>query len=350
MKNTWLLFVGVILLVGCKPKDIELNDITETFQSFQETDSLTFVAMADEVIHEPMKMIWLKDHLILRGNVLPGDSFLIDYSLKENKVVSKGIRKGEGPEELLNCDIVLHGDDLWLYDSGKQKVCKLVADSVLSGNYAMNQCHKVLPCYYSVELLNDSVLLGTNDLTSRYKLAYLNLNSGETKSQALYSYLNEHIPLSALIDAGSCYINVHPHSKDIALSYRYTDVLEIYNQHGELKNSVQGPACFDVSFSVRSNRSMEKTNKTRKAFVNNYVTDNYIYLLYSGCGRADKNWSYGTELFIYSWNGKPLKRYVLEQPIYAFAINDSDSELYTYSLQTGELMKATIATQAADKK
>ena len=342
MKSNWLILIFLISLTGCNKKDIQLNNITECFESFHETDSLSFIPIGDEVMNNPMKMLYFKEHLIIRTNASPGDSFVVDYSLKNNKIISKGIPKGNGPDEMINCDIFSYDNKIWFYDSGKQKLTNIAADSVISGNYKMEQFYDIPSYFYSIALLNDSILIGTNDFTSSSKLSYLNINNGKIETRAPYFYLNEELPLSTLIDASCCYINIHPKSRDILLSYRYTDVIEIYNQYCEIKKSLQGPDCFDAAFSIRSNLSMGKTKQTLKAFVNSYVTDKYIFLLYSGYGRGDKNWANGVELFIYSWDGEPLKRYILEQPIYAFAINDLSNELYTYSLQTGEILKASL--------
>ena len=342
MKLIRMIFVFTVLLVGCDKKNVQLNDITESFKSFQETDSLHFIPITDEIIGEPMKMLYIKEHLLLRINASPGDSFLVNYSLKDNKIVSKAMKRGNGPNEMINCDISFYNDNIWLYDVGKQKIGKISTDSVIEGKCIINQYYKVPAYYYNTALLNDSILIGTNDFTSSHKLSYLNIKSGEKKVCAPYAYLNEQIPISTLIDASSCYINIHPQSKDILLSYRYTDIIEIYDQYGNIKKALKGPDCFDAIFSIRSNLSMGKTRDTRKAFVNSYTTEKYIYLLYSGCKRSDENWANGTQLFVFSWDGKPLRRYILDQPIYAFAVNDLNNELYSYSLQTGELLKTNL--------
>lgn len=332
----------MLLLIGCNNKDIQLNSITEKFNSFQVTDSLLLTSVSDEVVGNPMKMLYFDKHLIFRMNALPGDYYLIDYSLIENKIASKAMKRGIGPVEMINCDISISGDIMLLYDSGKQQLGVLNADSIISGNYTVDYCAKNIPYLYSTALLNDSILVGTNNFTTYNKLTYLNIFSGEIETQSSYSFLNDRYSLGTLIDASSCYVNIHPQTKNIILSYRYTDVIEFFDQYGNLKKAIQGPTCFDIAFSTRPNGSMEKTKETRKAFVNSYVTDNYIYLLYSGCRRSDENWSNGTELFIYSWEGKPIKRYILGQPIYAFAINELDNEFYTYSLHTGEILKGSI--------
>lgn len=72
------------------------------------------------------------------------------------------------------------------------------------------------------------------------------------------------------------------------------------------------------------------------------MTENSIYLLFSGGKRNKKNWATGNEIYVFSWDGKSKKRYVLEQPIYTFAVDEDKNVIYSYSLQTEELIKAGI--------
>lgn len=157
MKLIRMIFVFTVLFVGCDKKNVQLNDITESFKSFQETDSLHFIPITDEIIGEPMKMLYIKEHLLLRINASPGDSFLVNYSLKDNKIVSKAMKRGNGPNEMINCDISFYNDNIWLYDVGKQKIGKISTDSVIEGKCIINQYYKVPAYYYNTALLNDSI-------------------------------------------------------------------------------------------------------------------------------------------------------------------------------------------------
>ena len=87
---------------------------------------------------------------------------------------------------------------------------------------------------------------------------------------------------------------------------------------------------------------MVKTKDTRKAYVNSYVTEKNIYLLYSGCKKNEANWANGTELYVFSWEGQPQKKYILDQPIYTFAVDEDRGVIYSYSIQKDELVKAYI--------
>lgn len=341
MKHCFLLFLSVLLCAGCHTERIRLNNEIVRFDNFPLTDSLNFSFVSDSIWDEPSELLFNGTNLIINNFNRAKDDFVSVYSLSANRIVKEFAAAGSGPEEYINCDLCLLDDKLWLYDMGKMRIGSVPVDSLLCDSLHIVQ-YKLPNYYYRVAMLNDSVLLATNDLVTNKKITYVNLKDGEITAHGDYAFLDEKIDLGTLIDACSCYIDVNPQSKDIVLSYRYTDVIEIYDSEGNLKHSVQGPDCFDIEFRTGGTPGMRKTKKTRKAFVNSYVTANYIYLLYSGCNRTEKNWAYGTQLYVYSWDGKPQKCYLLDQPVYAFAVDEERQLVYSYSLQNEELIKAAM--------
>lgn len=344
MKYIYLI-ISVLFCAGCTSNiKIKINDSAVQFSSFPSTDSLKFVAISDQVLEEPSKILLQGDKMIIETFCRAKDKHVIIYSLSENRIINEIIKYGEGPGEMLSCDIGMINDKLWLYDLSKMQIGFASMDSFLLGAANIIQNNLDGHYYYNTAMLNDSIMLGTNDMTNNLKITYVNLNTGSVSGRGSYAYLDDNIALEALIDASSCYIDVNPTTKDILLSYRYTDMIEIYNSEGEIKHALQGPMCFDVEFQVTNNNnaSMAKTKETRKAYVNSYVTGNYIYLLFSGCKRDEKNWANGNEIHVFSWDGKPQKRYVLEQPIYTFAVDEDKHVIYSYSLQSEELIQANI--------
>jgi hypothetical protein len=336
----------MFLCIGCANETkIKLNDAIVQFSSFPSTDSLKFIAISDQILEEPSDMLLYQDRIIIKTFCKAKDKHVAIYSLPENQIVNEIINYGEGPEEMLNCNIGFINNKIWLYDMSKRRIGFAPIDSFLL-NHPVAIPYSLESNYYTTAMLNDSVMLGTNDMANRFKISYVNLHTNSVTGRGDYAYLDDHAALGSLIDASSCYIDVNPKTKDILLSYRYTDVIEIYNSEGQLKYAAQGPMCFDIEFQpVVSNggyATMAKNRNTRKAYVNSYVTGSHIYLLFSGCKRNEENWAYGTELHVFSWEGKPEKRYILEQPVYTVAVDEENQLLYSYSWKTEELIKSKI--------
>lgn len=330
------------LCCGCMhTTEIKLNEFVVEFDDFSFRDSLEFVTMSDEILDEPAKILLYENLLVIKTFCKNRDNFLTVYSLEENKIINELVSYGDGPGEMLSCDIGLFDNKLWLYDMSKMNIGFVSVDSLMINRPSIARYKLNNHPYYRVAMLNDSIMLGTNDMSSKSKISYVNINTGTVIGRGEYSYLNNSIDLGALIDACSCYVDVNPMTKDIILSYRYTDVVEFYDCKGQIKSALQGPECFDITFRPNG-MSMAKTKDTRKAYVNSYVTEKYIYLLYSGCNRTEDNWANGTEIFVFSWDGRPQKRYILSQPVYAFAVDEDKQVIYSYSVQKDELIKADM--------
>jgi hypothetical protein len=338
-----LLAFAAALCVGCTNEiKIRLNDVAVPFSSFPSTDSLKFTAMSDELLEEPKTMILYLDKLIIGTFCKGHDKHVAIFSLSENRILKEMIGYGQGPEEMLGCQIGLFEDKMWLYDLSKRRIGIVPVDSFLMYKQPVISQHKLELSYYTAAMFSDSIMLGTNDPTFPSKISYVNLHTNSISRQGDYAHLPDDTPLAASIDAAGCYVAVNPVTKDILLSYRYTDMIEIYSPEGKLKHALHGPIGFDIEFQAvtRGYSFMAKTRNTRKAYVNGYVTEKNIYLLFSGCNRDEENWSSGTELHVFSWDGCPLKRYLLEEPLHTFAIDESQQIIYAYSLITEELIKA----------
>src|SRR5690606_2836991 len=94
---------------------------------------------------------------------------------------------------------------------------------------------------------------------------------------------------------------------------------------------------------IDNNRSvMERTEKTRFAFVTGSVTNKYIYLLYSGKLNLVVNPNFGRIIYVYDWDGNPIKEIVLDRDIMSLTVSEDDKTLYAYDPNTGFIMESNI--------
>lgn len=349
-ESRYMRFYSVLLLLvffcSCSNQEpIRLNNQIERFDKFPNTDSLFFESLSEKVMEEPSAMLFYKDNLIIETFCKGKDNFLLVYSLTQDSVLCESIKYGNGPNEMLSCKMSILNDRIWLYDMSKMYLSNVHIDSLFYSNVNIQNKKIEGGMYYRTAMLNDSILIGTGNMANDHKVDYININTNKIINSIDYAFLNQQFNRDVLIDVSHCDIKVNPKTKDILLSYRFTDVIEIYSSSGELISSYQGPLGFDLEFQAvqMGDKSFAaKTKQTRKAYVNSYVTEKYIYLLYSGCRRNDTNWENGTELFVFSWDGKPYKRYILNQPIYTLAVDEKAGNIYSYSLRTGEIIKGKI--------
>lgn len=345
LKNIILIVISSFLFACVGRENIVLNEDAKQFKTFQIEDSLVFTSLSDVFIDEPSEMLVYDNHLFIKTFGRAKEKHISVYSIEEDSIKAEYVGIGNGPDEMISCEMNRLDDELWLYDVSKMRVSKMKVDSSCSFSSPQMEHYKLDRYYYRTAMLNDSIMLGTNDYSDEkaMKISFVNLKTGEVLKRGQFSYINQSVDLPPLIDAYSCYVDVNPRTKDILLSYRYTDVIEIYDMYGGFKRSLHGPDCFNVEYQPLSDgKSMGKLPETRKAFVNSYVTADFIYLLYSGCKKTEENWSNGTQLLVYTWDGKPYKRYWLGESIYSFAVDELQGKIYSFSLNTETLIVANL--------
>jgi hypothetical protein len=78
-----------------------------------------------------------------------------------------------------------------------------------------------------------------------------------------------------------------------------------------------------------------------------YVTDSLIYtrpiqysldMLRSGASYKGYGLNYNENIYVFDWNGKLIKKYELDTPIYSFVVDEKNKTIYaeTDDLDTGD--------------
>ena len=67
-----------------------------------------------------------------------------------------------------------------------------------------------------------------------------------------------------------------------------------------------------------------------KAFIGSSVTNDFIYLLFSGKTRIQRNGDYANEIWVYDWEGNQIKKFLLDQEVNQIAISPNDELLINY--------------------
>ena len=135
-----------------------------------------------------------------------------------------------------------------------------------------------------------------------------------------------------------------PDKQTFALFCIRTDVIEILDRRSGNILSVRGPANyryeFEVDYSLGYPMFSTKNFKDSKPqYVDGYLTDKYIYALYSGRTRAeiDQKNIMCDEVFVFDYEGNLLKHYKLDHSLLTFAIDEKHNKMYggTYDANPG---------------
>ncbi|MBG7631548.1 MAG: hypothetical protein IZT56_14115 [Bacteroidetes bacterium] len=357
IRNILIIFICFQIIMSCKENSVEvtLNNNAIMFNEFPREDTITFENLGDYKTGVPKKIFFMDSTLILFNIPKKSKHLFNNYSLKKGEFSKGYVSKGKGPGETIgaSCAGVID-DKLWFYDISLNKV--LITDkkkAIKNNSFYPFKEYKLKNHYSRIDLMDSLNFYGIGNFesTSQSIIEKTNLISNE-KDEYYGEFrddLNdiEHGTIKGVYNSS---INIKPSGKSIVLGYRHTDLIEIYNLDSGKCIAVQGPEKYGVNFVAKKKTMsyMGKNEKTRKSFVSGTVTDNYIYLIYSGASAKNTSeenrfdWQYGKFIYVYDWEGNPVKKIILDRHIYAIGISDDDKTLYSHDLNTGYLIYAKI--------
>jgi hypothetical protein len=352
MKN-WIVKFNVILLflvltLACSERKTIVNENTITFEKFLKTDTISFENIVE------FKKGWISNMIAIDTSIfMLNGKKLADFSVYEcntrTKNISKGqLRKGRGPNETIgDFGISINANKkLAVLDITKKKIFIAPVDSLQQDKEFKFSEMDFESNYYQMCIDDDLNMLGVGDVNSKHKISRISTDTIE--NFGTFFKFDKDVPFSAFKDAYLSYIYKHPTKNKVVLPYRYTDLIEIFDLDMNKSIAISGPEQFDVEWQVMtfdSGSVMRKTPNTRKAFLSASVTNQYIYALFSGHSRVEEHWSDGKYIYVYDWNGTPIKKIVLDRYVSTLAISSDNKTLYSFDENIGYIVKTGISMQ-----
>ena len=203
--------------------------------------------------------------------------------------------------------------------------------------------------YYSVAFLNNKEILGAGIYDAKYKVARIDLASGSTnKTYGEFGEPPAGIPFNSWTDAYQSFLYANPGGTVAAIACRFADQVEFIDLATGHCRRLMGPEHFLPQYNpiyAGGRDMMERTADCRFAFVSGAVTDKYLYLVYSGEleveGAGNLN-STGRKIYVYDWEGNPVRKITLPAAVSTIAISPDDSYLYAVNPATQAIVKARL--------
>lgn len=271
-------------------------------------------------------------------DIISRDSILIAVSTRESPIVSlfdyssfepRGgfLRHGNGPKELLPFYFPSRYRTRFYVSSGSLYAEIANADkNILRWNVSAAYSEgaelvESLPAMFAPKSLfkwqlNDSTVLGRRLENSSTQLVREVYVSGEARTPAFLEELDEariNTPNDGfMINLLSTLVAYNPERDIVAESAMSLNVINIYSLHSGFHKSLQ------MGRTRPSIAREEKKTKEEEYFMPQYIWysaayDDFFGILY-GQGRE-------REILLFSWDGKPLRKYVLDETVSAFDIN-----------------------------
>ncbi len=346
-----LSIVAFIFMTACKDKDkdeIVIHDDIISFSKFPKETKISFNDIYEYKKGIPMSLHFVDSTLIIFNLSHEIESFFYNYSLKSGQLSKGYLKKGRGPSEAIGAFCSgLSGNSLWAYDITLKKIFMTDITKAIDNNIPTFNSYPLKSNFYQIALIDSSRFLSSGLRDSKYKIQEMDFSEKKINEFGEFKHIPKNLPLDALKDACHSFFFLKPSGGKVVMSYLHTDLLEIYETNKPFKSkAVQGPVGFNLDIKVGKRgmfNYMKKTDETKKAFIGGAVTDKYIYLLYSGLSYAEKaDWSYGKFVYVYDWNGAPIKKLNLDRRTTGLAISKDDKTMYSYDVDKGFIIKAEI--------
>lgn len=350
MKNIIIVALALLCLNACNTKNDYISiQSCEYFNdnSFDEVIQLKSTVFDTTVIQNPAR-IALNDTILFSLNTSYGSDTLVRCFSTVNKHYLGGIGiRGNGPEEILSASNVCFSVDssqFWVFDVTKQTwnhANMSIFNNMNSTNNwdVFNLRNPNLPGIDNLYWIKNGFV---GNSWFKYEERFFIFNpDGTVRKPIINNNLKFTNDLSdaILADMFFTHLTITPNHSNIVLAGRYLDLIEIYDNHGNILKMIKGPEKgFDFVFDRErsSARSvLVKSPDSKRAYLAVKATTEKIYALYSGKAKKDKeHYSYSKCLYVFSMDGKCLKKYILDVPIIDFSIDEKNNKLYAVSINS----------------
>lgn len=125
----------------------------------------------------------------------------------------------------------------------------------------------------------------------------------------------------------------HPSMNKFVFSSYYGKILEILElDENEDLNLIYSSYEIFPQYVPNENSSTEMLDENLTGFLTASVSNEYIYLLYSGMTKKDKNRNLSAKIEVYDWGGNMLRTILLDTLLSEFCVNIDNKILYGISM------------------
>lgn len=341
MKINILFFSALIFLTSCESseeKNIKINENELEIEDFQIIESLSFKKYFDYIGGTPYNFITSDSGLYIHDKDGKNNKIVHFYNFQKQELTESFIGKGNGLYESFSPKTLsLKNGHFMLFEFTMKKV---IDKNLLNGEFREIN----LPNYFDkIKILNNDYLIGSGSHESKKKFQILNRSNGELVEEfGDFTKSPENLNSEALKNYFQFSMEINPNEFLVASAYRWHDCIEIFNIQTKESFSIKGPFQIDNFDALLVNQSGElifdRGPEVQHCFISASVSKNYIYVLFSGKRDKEENAFFGKEVFIYDWNGKPIKKIILDREVMTISVSPDDKKLYAFDIDTSEVL------------
>lgn len=337
-KYIYSILIFTCVCVSCSEKQKYNNCATfddKAISVSQKIDLQGTVMIFDEEVQHPAR-IHCVDSVLLLTNI-NSSLFLDKYNLNTLKKMGSCIPFGSGPNEMLIVSKIQQIDRfVWLFDQSQRKLLEyslpefyLTETPVPSRTISLKE-----PSPYGTIILPTGKIIATTFNLERKRFSFFDMSGDLIENKAEYPDYNEELTEYEEIESFFCEMALSTEMKKIVLSYKQTDLIEIYDFEGNLEKRIQGPEQFFPALKQKGSedkiRVSPKKGVSRDAYFYPIIHNNEIWVSYSG-KYFDPHQSHAYLnkcIFVFDLKGNLVRQYNLDTPIFTFTIDKQKNKIY----------------------
>lgn len=329
------LFLLGLLAVSCMQQSPYPNAVSFEREDFKSEQLHGEILTFDDIIMRPI-CLSVYDSLLITCNQGSEKLFHI-FNLHTRKKIGERITVGQGPLEMLMPYFVSRTDSVQLFDMMNATVFTYaIADFVNQETPIPSSRVQLSEKPFWSEL----GALGRRFIGVSYKPdspCYLFAENGE-KLMNFGSYPKAHgvtYTDTEKINAYRAILATNGKNR-VAVCHFFTDLIDLYDENGNLIKELYGPDHFATSFKESRTETEIKVipdpQMYRDAFYNPVHAGDALFVLYNGKFVNEQDYNLlAKEIFVFDWDGNPKAHYKLDQGISRMAIDEVNRKIYGVS-------------------
>lgn len=332
----------------CQNKDKQTASPTVEFSSVYQVDTLRGEAILDGFSFVNPWQVEIFDSLLVvidKNNTKGG---ILIFDLNTRDFLTAIGKTGQGPGEFLGLKkIEVNDKGIWAFDVTLRTLTRFDLNKVLSEKCQDPDLREeVNPGITNLALLNDSLFVASYYVASK-RFSVNTFGSGEPLKvfgdyppldniYGLDSIRFKYGVVANLLQSKMLYNAKHD---AIVLSYFFTALIQIIDmERGIVEHSLYGPdKTFPPEYEMTGDGRSVLAGNAKEGYLDISLTDNYIYALYSG--KTDHLDITSNQIFQFDWNGKPIRKFIVDHNLIAFVVDEKDEKIYGIDFSDNPLIE-----------
>ncbi|MCE7992236.1 MAG: 6-bladed beta-propeller [Roseivirga sp.] len=256
------------------------------------------------------------------------------FDLVSGNFLKSFLRSGAGPGELLHVGhLQILDQELVVFGTLEKKLLIYDLQGIRAEGLPMPKQVITIKAnsVRSPYMINNNLIVDTRFNFKEDSIARLNFYNGEGELVSIsggFPDASADLGPVHLTEAYRCFVGVN--AGKVVLTNAYTDLMEIYDEQGNLLEVVNGPDNFEPLMKPRESGGgvmIAPTSETRRAYSFVSVGNDEILSFYSG-ELNSKSQNNKRRFVLFSSSGEPLKSYNLDIPILHFDVDWESRVVY----------------------